>query len=70
VDVEEGYAIVCVVGEALRSTPGVAARVFGALAEINVALISQGASGINLTFAVNASDASPAVRRLHQVCLA
>lgn len=70
VDVEEGYAIVCVVGEALRTTPGIAARVFGALAEINVALISQGASGINLTFAVHGEDAAPAVRRLHDVCLA
>ncbi|HEU4885763.1 MAG TPA: lysine-sensitive aspartokinase 3 [Longimicrobium sp.] len=70
VDVEEGYAIVCVVGEALRTTPGIAARVFGALAEINVALISQGASGINLTFAVHAEDAALAVRRLHDACLA
>ncbi|HEX5871858.1 MAG TPA: aspartate kinase, partial [Longimicrobium sp.] len=70
VDVENGYAIVCVVGEALRTTPGIAARVFGALAEINVALISQGASGINLTFAVHAKDAALAVRRLHDACLA
>jgi aspartate kinase len=70
VDVEEGYAIVCVVGEALRSTSGVAARVFGALAEINVALISQGASGINLTFAVRQEDAAGAVQRLHAECLA
>lgn len=69
VDVEGGYAIVCVVGEALRGTPGIAARVFGALARINVALISQGASGINLTFAVHEHDAAPAVRLLHQECL-
>lgn len=69
VDVEDGYAIVCVVGDALRSTPGVAARVFGALAEINVALISQGASGINLTFAVRQEDAPGAVQRLHAECL-
>ena len=70
VDVEDGYAIVCVVGEALRTTPGIAASVFGALAEINVALMSQGASGINLTFAVHAEDAALAVRRLHDACLA
>lgn len=68
VDVEDGYAIVCVVGEALRTTPGIAARVFGAMAEINVALISQGASGINLTFAVHGDDAAPAVHRLHELC--
>ena len=66
VDVVEGYAIVCVVGEALRSTPGIAARVFGALGGINVALISQGASGINLTFAVDERDAPDAVRLLHR----
>lgn len=70
VDVEGGYAIVCVVGEALRTTPGIAARVFGALSRINVALISQGASGINLTFAVHEQDAAPAVRLLHGECLA
>lgn len=66
VDVEEGYAIVCVVGEALRATPGVAARVFGALRGINVALISQGASGINLTFVVGEAFAPSAVRLLHR----
>lgn len=69
VDVEGGYAIVCVVGEALRATPGIAARVFGALAGINVALISQGASGINLTFAVHEQDAPTAVRLLHRESL-
>jgi aspartate kinase len=66
VDVEEGYAIVCVVGEALRTTPGIAARVFGALGGINVAMVSQGASGINLTFAVHDGDAATAVRLLHR----
>lgn len=57
------------VGEALRTTPGMAARVFGALGGINVALISQGASGVNLTFAVHEQDAPTAVRLLHRECL-
>jgi aspartate kinase len=69
VDVEDGYAIVCVVGEALRTTPGIATRIFGALSDINVALISHGASGINLTLAVHEPDAARAVRRLHDLCL-
>ena len=69
VEVEAGHAIVCAVGEALRATPGVAGRVFGTLAEINVALISQGASGINLTFAVREQDVAPAVLRLHAALL-
>src|SRR5581483_2541697 len=43
-------AIVCVVGEGLRTTPGIAGRIFAALHDINVSLISQGASQVNLTF--------------------
>ena len=63
--VEEDHAIVCVVGEGLRGRPGVAGRVFGALGGINVALISQGASSTNLTFAVAGADVAEAVIRLH-----
>jgi aspartate kinase len=70
VQVERDAAIVCVVGEGLRSTPGVAARIFGALGDVNVHLISQGASEINLSFVVAAADAHEAVRRLHHAFFA
>jgi aspartate kinase len=65
VEVEEGNAIVCVVGEGLRSTAGVAGRVFGALPDVNVRMISQGASRLNLTFVVDESRAREVVARLH-----
>jgi aspartate kinase len=65
VDVEEGNAIVCVVGEGLRSTPGVAARVFGTVSDVNVRMISQGASRLNLTFVVKEDQARDVVARLH-----
>lgn len=66
VSVEEGRAILCVVGEGLRSTPGIAGRIFSTISNINVSLISQGASRINLTFAVEESHAREAVQRLHR----
>lgn len=66
VRVEAGFAIVCVVGEGLRGTSGIAARVFGTLADVNVTLISQGASAINLTFVVRDDAAPEVVRRLHR----
>ena len=66
VRVEADCAIVCVVGEGLRGTPGIAARVFNTISDINVTLISQGASSINLTFAVEAARVSEAVNRLHE----
>ena len=65
VRVEKGCAIVCVVGEGLRGTPGIAARVFSAISDINVTLISQGASSINFTFAIEEERVEEAVQRLH-----
>jgi len=65
VAVESGRAIVCVVGEGLRTTPGIAARVFATISDINVSLISQGASRVNLTFVVDEDRVHEAVRRLH-----
>ncbi len=59
-------AIICLVGENLRETPGIAARVFGELADVKIRMISQGASEINLTFVVEETVASDVVRRLHK----
>ncbi|HEV2021606.1 MAG TPA: lysine-sensitive aspartokinase 3 [Terriglobales bacterium] len=59
-------AIVCLVGENLRNTPGIAAGVFGALGDVNVRMISQGASEINISFVIDEEDVPAAVRRLHE----
>lgn len=66
VSIEGKRAILCIVGEGLRSTPGIAARIFSTISDINVSLISQGASRINLTFAVEEARAREAVMRLHK----
>src|SRR5947209_1362156 len=66
VSVEKHQAIVCIVGDNLRYTPGVAARAFGALQGINIRMISQGASLLNLGFVVAARDAEKTVKLLHQ----
>jgi aspartate kinase len=65
VRVESDRASVCIVGEGLRNTPGIAGRVFSTIRDINVLLISQGASAINLTFVVEERHVAEAVRRLH-----
>jgi len=64
--VDHGRAIVAVVGIGLKTAPGLAARVFGALQETCVEVISQGASAINMTFIVKEEDGPDVVRRLHQ----
>ena len=69
VTIEREKAIVCVVGENLKFTPGIAAKVFQALGDIrvNVNMISQGASEINITFVIDEKDIQNAVSKLHGV---
>src|ERR1700741_163630 len=63
VKVEKRQEIICVVGEGLRGTPGVAARAFSTITDINVSLISQGASSINFTFVVSEERVQEGVTR-------
>jgi len=64
---EPRQAIVSVVGENLRGRQGIAASIFGSVAAagVNVRMISQGASEINITFVIREEDVPAAVRRLH-----
>jgi aspartate kinase len=65
VSVDEEQAIVCLVGDNIRHTPGVAARAFQALKDVNIRMISQGASLLNLSFVVAEVDLRKAVESLH-----
>jgi len=58
-------ALVCMVGEDIRGKSGMAAQVFSAIRHINVRMISQGASEINMSFMIDEDDADEAVRSLH-----
>ena len=58
-------ALVCMVGEDIRGQNGIAAQVFKAIRHINVRMISQGASEINMSFMIDEDDADEAVRSLH-----
>jgi aspartate kinase len=65
VEVEPDNAVVCVVGEGLRAASGLAAKIFSTIEDINVALVSHGASSVNLTFVVKEEVASEVIKRLH-----
>ncbi|HTF38563.1 MAG TPA: lysine-sensitive aspartokinase 3, partial [Blastocatellia bacterium] len=65
VAIEREKAIVCVVGDNLKFTPGVAGRLFRAIESTNVNMISQGGSEINLTFVIDESEVDRVVCRLH-----
>jgi aspartate kinase len=58
-------ALVCMVGDDIRGKSGISAQVFSAIRHINVRMISQGASEINMSFMIDEDDADEAVRSLH-----
>ena len=66
VEVEPGYAVICVVGEGLRASTGLAAKIFSTIAAVNIALVSYGASSVNLTFVVKEAWAADVTRSLHE----
>jgi aspartate kinase len=59
-------AIVCVVGDNLRNSQGIAARVLHAITSVNINMISQGASEINISFVVDEGHLDTVVRLLHE----
>ena len=66
VQVTPNMAIICTVGDNLKETPGIAGRILGCLGGINIQMISQGASRINMTFIVAEETMEDAVRLLHE----
>jgi aspartate kinase len=66
VHIERPLALICVVGSNLKDQPGIIARIFGCIEDVNVRMISQGASHINLSFVVGADRADEVIRRLHE----
>ncbi len=65
VSIEENKAIVSLVGEKMKSTPGMPAKIFGFMTDIPIHLISQGASEINISFVIDESNLPIVINRLH-----
>jgi aspartate kinase len=65
VEVEPGYAVICVVGEGLRASTGLASKIFSTIDNVSIALVSHGASAVNLTFVVKEADVADVIKKLH-----
>jgi aspartate kinase len=68
VEIDPGIAVLAGVGAGMRGEKGVAAKVFEAVAEagVNVRMIAQGSSELNISFVVDAGEAEVAARALHE----
>lgn len=68
-DLESDLALIAVVGRGMRATRGTAARIFAALshAHINVKMIDQGSSELNIIIGVRNEDFEHAVRAIYDI---
>ena len=65
VRVEQNKSVVCLVGEQMKSTQGMPGELFSLLKDIDIHLISQGASDINISFVIDDKALPKVVTRLH-----
>ena len=65
---EKDACVIAVVGSGMKGTPGVAARIFTAVArrKVNVRMVAQGSSEYNVSFVVSHTDGAEAVRAIHE----
>lgn len=65
--IEDALALIAVVGRGMAGTPGTASRVFQALAkeDINIRMIDQGSSELNIIVGVNEPDFEKAIRAIY-----
>ena len=69
IDLESDLALIAVVGRGMRSTRGTAGRIFSALAHsnVNVKMIDQGSSELNIIIGVKNSDFEKAVKAIYDI---
>jgi bifunctional aspartokinase / homoserine dehydrogenase 1 len=65
--IENDLSVVAVVGEGMRSVPGVAGKLFESLGRngVNIRAIAQGSSELNISFVINKKDESKALNLIH-----
>lgn len=66
--VQDNVCVVAAIGSGMRGTPGIASRVFNAVANkgINVLMAAQGSDELNISFVVIENDSDESVRAIHE----
>lgn len=67
VNVETDKSLICVVGNNIKNSKGIAGRIFNELSDYNITMISQGASLINISFVIDRAVLQPAMQKLHNI---
>lgn len=71
VEIESGLALIAVVGRGMKAAPGTAGKLFSSLAkaDINIKMIDQGSSELNIIVGIKNEDFEPAIRAIYNECI-
>jgi len=69
-EIDENVALLAVVGEGMRGTPGLAGRIFMAISRqnVNIIAIAQGSSELTISIVVHRDGMERAIRAIHSEC--
>ena len=70
IDLEADLALIAVVGRGMKSNRGTAGRIFSALANINIRMIDQGSSELNIIIGVSNEDFESAIQAIYDIFVA
>lgn len=66
VEIDEGYELISLIGNDLHARPSIAKEIFSTIADINIRMMSLGASPYNFNFLVKEADSTPVMTKLHK----
>jgi bifunctional aspartokinase / homoserine dehydrogenase 1 len=70
IEVDENVALLAIVGEGMRGTPGLAGRIFSAIShkDVNIIAIAQGSSELTISVVVHRDGLERAIQAVHREC--
>jgi aspartate kinase len=69
IHVEAGYSLVSLIGNELTHKAALAKTIFGTIDDVNIRMMSLGASSYNFNFLVKEEDSKPVIQKLHRALI-
>lgn len=70
IHIEAGYSLVSLIGNELTRKAALAKAIFGTIDDVNIRMMSLGASSYNFNFLVKEEDSSSVIQKLHEALIA
>lgn len=69
INIESGYSLISLIGNELTHKPSLAKTIFATVDDVNIRMMSLGASSYNFNFLVKEEDSRPVIQKLHRALI-